>query len=89
MALRPLAAPGHALALAAAHAYTTCTVRRARPAPPGSAPMRAMTEWRRRLRKCGEFEGGKLMLFFGPLQNLPKDFIDINLAFSRPAWSPC
>jgi benzoyl-CoA 2,3-dioxygenase component A len=60
----------------------------------GSAPMRAMTEWRRRLRKTGKFEGGKLMLFFGartqqelpyfgPLQSLPKDFIDINLAFSR------
>ena len=60
----------------------------------GSAPMRAMTEWRRRLRSRGKFEGGKLMLFFGartqeelpyfgPLQNLPKDFIDINLAFSR------
>ena len=50
--------------------------------------MRAMTEWRRRLRKSGKFEGGKLMLFFGartqqelpyfgPLQSLPKDFIDI------------
>jgi benzoyl-CoA 2,3-epoxidase subunit A len=60
----------------------------------GSAPMRAMTEWRRRLRKSGKFEGGKLMLFFGartreelpyfgPLLNLPKDFIDINFAFSR------
>ncbi|WP_119157403.1 benzoyl-CoA 2,3-epoxidase subunit BoxA [Caldimonas tepidiphila] len=60
----------------------------------GSAPMRAMTEWRRRLRGSGKFEGGKLMLFFGartkeelpyfgPLMNLPKDFIDINLAFSR------
>ena len=60
----------------------------------GSAPMRAMTEWRRRLRQTGKFEGGKLMLFFGartqqelpyfgPLQSLPKDFIDINLAFSR------
>ena len=60
----------------------------------GSAPMRAMTEWRRRLRQSGKFEGGKLMLFFGartkeelpyfgPLQNLPKDFIDINFAFSR------
>ena len=60
----------------------------------GSAPMRAMTEWRRRLRKSGKFEGGKLMLFFGartqqelpyfgPLQGLPKDFIDINFAFSR------
>ncbi len=60
----------------------------------GSAPMRAMTEWRRRLRHSGKFEGGKLMLFFGartqkelpyfgPLQKLPKDFIDINFAFSR------
>ena len=65
----------------------------------GSAPMRAMTEWRRRLRASGKFEGGKLMLFFGartkeelpyfgPLQNLPKDFIDINFAFSRAAGSP-
>ncbi len=60
----------------------------------GSAPMRAMTEWRRRLRQSGKFEGGKLLLFFGarspeelpyygPLQKLPKDFIDINFAFSR------
>ena len=65
----------------------------------GSAPMRAMTEWRRRLRKSGKFEGGKLMLFFGartqqelpyfgPLQSLPKDFIDINLAFSRTPGNP-
>jgi benzoyl-CoA 2,3-epoxidase subunit A len=65
----------------------------------GSAPMRAMTEWRRRLRQSGKFEGGKLMLFFGartqeelpyfgPLQNLPKDFIDINLAFSRTPGQP-
>ena len=65
----------------------------------GSAPMRAMTEWRRRLRSSGKFEGGKLMLFFGartqqelpyfgPLQNLPKDFIDINLAFSRTTGQP-
>jgi benzoyl-CoA 2,3-dioxygenase component A len=65
----------------------------------GSAPMRAMTEWRRRLRKSGKFEGGKLMLFFGartraelpyfgPLQSLPKDFIDINLAFSRASGQP-
>jgi len=77
----------------------------------GSAPMRAMTEWRRRLRRAAagpsqggaaaawghgsaQFEGGQLMLFFGartqeelpyfgPLQNLPRDFIDINFAFSR------
>jgi benzoyl-CoA 2,3-dioxygenase component A len=65
----------------------------------GSAPMRAMTEWRRRLRKSGKFEGGKLMLFFGartkeelpyfgPLGNLPKDFIDINFAFSRTPSQP-
>ncbi len=65
----------------------------------GSAPMRAMTEWRRRLRASGKFEGGKLMLFFGartqaelpyfgPLQNLPKDFIDINFAFSRTPEQP-
>jgi benzoyl-CoA 2,3-dioxygenase component A len=65
----------------------------------GSAPMRAMTEWRRRLRGSGKFEGGKLMLFFGartqqelpyfgPLQNLPKDFIDINFAFSRTPGAP-
>ena len=65
----------------------------------GSAPMRAMTEWRRRLRKSGKFEGGKLMLFFGartqqelpyfgPLQSLPKDFIDINFAFSRTPGQP-
>lgn len=65
----------------------------------GSAPMRAMTEWRRRLRKSGKFEAGKLMLFFGartqeelpyfgPLQSLPKDFIDINFAFSRTPGAP-
>ena len=65
----------------------------------GSAPMRAMTEWRRRLRNSGKFESGKLMLFFGartkeelpyfgPLQNLPKDFIDINFAFSRTPAQP-
>jgi benzoyl-CoA 2,3-epoxidase subunit A len=92
----------------------------------GSAPMRAMTEWRRRLRAAAaagpsqgsgapsgggvgaagawghhdrKFEGGKLMLFFGartpeelpyfgPLMNLPKDFIDINFAFSRVAGQP-
>jgi benzoyl-CoA 2,3-epoxidase subunit A len=60
----------------------------------GSAPMRGMTEWRRRMQASGKFEGGKLMLFFGartqqelpyfgPLQKLPKDFIDIHFAFSR------
>ena len=65
----------------------------------GSAPMRAMTEWRRRLRASGKFEGGKLMLFFGartkeelpyfgPLQNLPHDFIDTHFAFSRTPGQP-
>ena len=65
----------------------------------GSAPMRGMTEWRRRLRQTGKFEGGKLMLFFGartqqelpyfgPLQKLPKDFIDINFAYSRTPDQP-
>ena len=72
----------------------------------GSAPMRAMTEWRRRQRRAaagpspgGVAEGGKLMLFFGartkeelpyfgPLQSLPKDFIDINFAFSRTPGAP-
>ncbi len=63
----------------------------------GSAPMRAMTERRRRRR--GKDEGGTLMLFFGarsqaelpyfgPLMNLPKDFIDINFAFSRTPGEP-
>ena len=62
----------------------------------GSAPMRAMTE--RRRRRIALKEGGKLMLFFGaraqkelpyfgPLMNLPKDFIDINFAFSREGAS--
>jgi len=65
----------------------------------GSAPMRAMTEWRRRLVKQNKYEGGKLMLFFGartqeelpyfgPLQNLPSNFIDINFAFSRNPNQP-
>ncbi len=63
----------------------------------GSAPMRAMTE--RRRRRVGKGEGGKLMLFFGarsqkelpyfgPLMNLSKDFIDINFAFSRTPGEP-
>ena len=89
----------------------------------GSAPMRAMTEWRRRQRQtaAGPSQGGpaptggsdprsagawgfnpevgNLMLFFGartkeelpyfgPLQNLPKDFIDIHFAFSRAQGQP-
>ena len=65
----------------------------------GSAPMRGMTEWRRRLQANGKFQGGKLMLFFGartqqelpyfgPLQKLPQDFIDIHFAFSRTPGAP-
>ncbi|CAH2807342.1 MAG: Benzoyl-CoA oxygenase component A [uncultured Paraburkholderia sp.] len=63
----------------------------------GSAPMRAMTEYRRRCRLKGAT--GKLTLFFGArtkeelpyfglLTNLPKDFIDTNLAFSRVPGQP-
>jgi benzoyl-CoA 2,3-dioxygenase component A len=63
----------------------------------GSAPMRAMTE--RRRRRIAQNEGGALMLFFGarapgelpyfgPLQRLPKEFIDINFAFSRVPGEP-
>ncbi len=66
----------------------------------GSAPMRAMTERRRRRRQNPDAdERGKLMLFFGarcpeelpyfgPLNKLPKDFIDINFAFSRVPDKP-
>jgi benzoyl-CoA 2,3-dioxygenase component A len=63
----------------------------------GSAPMRAMTE--RRRRRVALKEGGELMLFFGarsegelpyfgPLMKLPRDFIDVNLAFSRVPGQP-
>jgi benzoyl-CoA 2,3-dioxygenase component A len=63
----------------------------------GSAPMRAMTE--RRRRRMALKEGGQLMLFFGarrqeelpyfgPLMKLPGEFIDINLAFSREPGRP-
>ena len=63
----------------------------------GSAPMRAMTERRRRRRALNE--GGDLLLFFGarverelpyfgPLMKLPKDFIDVNFAFSRVPERP-
>jgi len=63
----------------------------------GSAPMRAITERRRRRRALNE--GGELLLFFGarvaeelpyfgPLLKLPKDFIDINFAFSRVPEQP-
>jgi len=63
----------------------------------GSAPMRAMTE--RRRRKSVPGDDGRLMLFFGartpgelpyfgPLTRLPREFIDINLAFSRVPEQP-
>lgn len=63
----------------------------------GSAPMRAMTEWRR--RRTSLRDGGSLLLFFGartpeelpyfgPLTKLPKEFIDVNLAFSRVQGRP-
>jgi sulfite reductase alpha subunit-like flavoprotein len=79
----------------------------------GAAPMRAMTERRRRLHRVrGSAErgadrqpdqdgepGGRLLLFFGartqqelpyfgPLMNLPRDFIDVNLALSRAPDAP-
>jgi len=63
----------------------------------GSAPMRAMTE--RRRRRMALREGGELMLFFGArrqeelpyfgtLMKLPPEFIDINLAYSRQTDQP-
>jgi benzoyl-CoA 2,3-dioxygenase component A len=74
----------------AAHLLMVCTGT-------GSAPMRAMTERRRRSR--GTPGEGRLVLFFGarrpaelpyfgPLQKLPSDFIDVNLAFSRLVDQP-
>jgi benzoyl-CoA 2,3-epoxidase subunit A len=60
----------------------------------GSAPMRAMTEARRRLRAAGKPNTGQLHLYFGartekelpyfgPLKSLPSEFIDISYAYSR------
>ena len=65
----------------------------------GAAPMRAMTEFRRRLAAAGKAVDGKLMLFFGarnpgelpyfgPLLKLPSSFIDTHLAFSRVDGEP-
>lgn len=65
----------------------------------GAAPMRAMTERRRRKWARGESAGGKLLLFFGartpgelpyfgPLTRLPAAFIDVQFAFSRDAARP-
>ena len=96
--------PNHA----GAHLLMICTGT-------GSAPMRAMTERRRRahapigggVTAAGAVaspdgqaaEDGRLMLFFGarsqrelpyfgPLARLPRDFIDIELAYSRSADHP-
>jgi benzoyl-CoA 2,3-dioxygenase component A len=63
----------------------------------GAAPMRAMTE--RRRRRLALKEGGELMLFFGarapeelpyfgPLMKLPGSLIDVQLAFSRVPGKP-
>jgi benzoyl-CoA 2,3-dioxygenase component A len=65
----------------------------------GSAPMRAMTEQRRRLLEKRQSADGKLLLFFGarkpeelpyfgPLLKLPPSFIDMHLAFSRVDGQP-
>lgn len=65
----------------------------------GAAPMRAMTEHRRRLQAQDKAVDGKLMLFFGarnpnelpyfgPLLKLPPSFIDKYFAFSRVPGEP-
>lgn len=65
----------------------------------GAAPMRAMTEYRRRLQVQSKAVDGQLMLFFGarspaelpyfgPLRKLPSSFIDQYLAFSRVDGEP-
>ncbi len=65
----------------------------------GAAPMRAMTEYRRRLQVQGKPVEGKLMLFFGarnpdelpyfgPLLKLPPSLIDKHFAFSRLPGEP-
>jgi benzoyl-CoA 2,3-epoxidase subunit A len=65
----------------------------------GAAPMRGMLLRRYRQRVSQNLTSGKLMLFFGArtkeelpffgrLHKLPKDFVDINLAFSRIPGQP-
>jgi benzoyl-CoA 2,3-dioxygenase component A len=51
----------------------------------GSAPMRAMTEHRRRMYAAGKphDRNPAELPYFGPLLKLPADFIDMHLAFSR------
>jgi benzoyl-CoA 2,3-dioxygenase component A len=65
----------------------------------GAAPMRAMIHQRNRQRTTTAFEGGRMMLFFGArttaelpyfgrLDRIPKDLVDVNLAFSRIPGEP-
>lgn len=65
----------------------------------GAAPMRGMTEYRRRLAAKGQPVEGKLLLFFGarrpeelpyfgPLRTLPASLIETHLAFSRSDHAP-
>jgi benzoyl-CoA 2,3-dioxygenase component A len=65
----------------------------------GASPMRAMLLRRYRQRGSPDFARSRLMLFFGArtpeelpffgrLHRLPKDFIDVNLAFSRVPGKP-
>jgi benzoyl-CoA 2,3-dioxygenase component A len=65
----------------------------------GSAPFRAMTERRRRQRRRTKEGIGSMHLFFGarraselpyfgPLKKLPKDLIDVSMAFSREEEVP-
>jgi benzoyl-CoA 2,3-dioxygenase component A len=65
----------------------------------GAAPMRAMIHQRNRQRTTEAFEGGRMMLFFGArttvelpyfgrLDRIPKDLVDVNLAFSRIPGKP-
>jgi len=65
----------------------------------GASPMRAMLLRRYRQRTSPDFARSKLMLFFGArtqeelpffgrLHRLPKNFIDVNLAFSRNPGQP-
>jgi benzoyl-CoA 2,3-dioxygenase component A len=65
----------------------------------GAAPMRGMIRWRHHVRTTQNFASGKLMLFFGArtkedlpffgrLHKLPRDFMDVHLAFSRTPGQP-
>jgi benzoyl-CoA 2,3-dioxygenase component A len=65
----------------------------------GAAPMRAMIHRQHRQRTTAGFEAGRMMLFFGArttaelpyfgrLDRIPKDLVDVNLAFSRIPGEP-